>query len=200
MHGVYKERIRDDRISELASFGIPMVPTMVVFESYAHVGQGPRVPTQLERETVEASTLAAFDPIPKDFDLSFFDEYLANLRNQRQSWRDNVRRLHAAGVTMFAGSDPQGGVFPGAALHRELALLTEAGFSPADAIRAATLDPAKFLANGKEPDFGIVAEGKRADLLLVEGDPTRSIEALGHIRAVINDGVALERIPITEQK
>ena len=101
---------------------------------------------------------------------------------------------------MFAGSDPQAGVFPGASLHRELALLTEAGLTPADAIRAATLDPARFLANGNEPDFGIVAEGKRADLLLVEGDPTASIEALSHIRAVIKDGVALERIPITPTK
>ena len=65
MHGVYKERIPDDRIAELAAFGIPMVPTIVVFESYAHVGQGPRESTPLERETVEASTLASFDPIPK---------------------------------------------------------------------------------------------------------------------------------------
>jgi imidazolonepropionase-like amidohydrolase len=196
MHGVYKERIPDERIGELAAFRIPMVPTIVVFESYALSGQGPRVATALERETVEASTLAAFDSRPEDFDTSFFDEYLAHLRGQRQNWRDNVRRLRAAGVTILAGSDPQTGVFPGPGLHRELALLTEAGLSPADAIRAATIDAARFLADGKEPDFGIVAEGKRADLLLVEGDPTASVEALSRIRAVVLDGVVLERLPI----
>ena len=55
------------------------------------------------------------------------------------------------------------------------------------------LDAARFLADGKEPDFGVVAEGKRADLLLVDGDPTRDLDALARIRAVIKGGVVLER-------
>jgi hypothetical protein len=196
MHGVYKERIADERLAELAGFGIPMVPTIVVFESYALLNQGPRVPTVLERETVEPEVLAAFDAMPEDFDLSFFREYLKHLRTQRMAWRDNVRRLRAAGVTMFAGSDPQSGVFPGAGLHRELHLLVEAGLTPAEAIRAATIDPARFLANGAAPEFGLVAEGKRADLLLVDGDPTRDVGDLSRIRAVIKDGVVLERLPL----
>src|SRR5262249_29829363 len=48
MHGVYKERIDDDQIARLAAFHIPMVATIVVFESYALTGQGPRVATPLE--------------------------------------------------------------------------------------------------------------------------------------------------------
>jgi len=195
MHGVYKERIPDESIAELAAFHIPMVPTIAVFESYALSDQ-PRVATPLERETVAADLLQSFNERPEGFDVSFFQEYLAHLREQRANWRDNVRRLRAAGVTMLAGSDPQTGVFPGPALHRELALLTEAGLTPAEAIRAATIDAARFLANGKEPEFGIVAEGKRADLLLVEGDPTRDVGVLARIRAVIKGGVALERRPI----
>src|SRR5262249_15542614 len=125
MHGVYKERIPDDRIAELAAFHIPMVPTIVVFESYALSLQQRRVSTALERETVEPDVLASFDARPRDFDLSFFEDYLKLLFSQRANWRDNVRRLRAAGVTMFAGSDVQTGVFPGAGLHRELQLLTE---------------------------------------------------------------------------
>lgn len=200
VHGVYKERIPDERIAELARFGIPMVPTMVVFESYALLGQGPREPTALERETVEDETLRAFDAVPPSADLEFFREYLAVLRAQRPAWRDNVRRLRAAGVTILAGSDTQSGVFPGAGLHRELALLTEAGLTPAETIRAATLDPARFLANGTAPDVGRVAEGARANLLLVEGDPTQDLAALARIRAVLKDGVPLERIPVSFRK
>jgi imidazolonepropionase-like amidohydrolase len=197
MHGVYKERIPDDQIARLAAFHIPMVATIGVFESYALVGQGPRVPTPLERETVEPDVLAAFDHVPEnDAAITFFRSYLEALRRQRDAWRDNVRRLRAAGVTILAGSDTQTGVFPGAGLHRELHLLTEAGLTPADAIRAATLDAARFLANGKEPEFGSIAEGKRADLLLVDGDPTVNLDALAHIRAVIKGGVPLERIPL----
>lgn len=193
MHGVYKERIPDDQIARLAAYGIPMVPTIAVFESYALFGQGPRPDTPLERETVEADVLAAFDSVPDDPAVVFFRPFFERLRGQREAWRDNVRRLRAAGVTILAGSDTQTGVFPGAGLHRELHLLTEAGLTPAEAIRAATLDPARFLANGAEPDIGIVAEGTRADLLLVDGDPTADLDALARIRAVIAGGVPLER-------
>ncbi len=196
MHGVYKERIPDDRIAPLAAYGIPMVVTMNVFESYALLGQQPRVATPLERETVPRDVLEAFDHVPTDGSLDFFQPYVAHLRAQRDAWRDNVRRLRAAGVTILAGSDTQMGVFPGAGLHRELELLTEAGLTPAEAIRAATLDAARFLAARPDPDFGIVAAGKRADLLLVDGSPTLDLGALARIRAVIKDGVMLERHPL----
>jgi imidazolonepropionase-like amidohydrolase len=193
MHGVYKERIPDERIAELAAFHIPMVATIGVFESYALLGQGPRLPTPLERQTVPAAVLAAFDAVPADGIDPALRTAIDRLRPLRGAWRDNVRRLRAAGVTILAGSDPQTGVFPGAALHRELALLTEAGLSPAEAIRAATLDAATFLADGSRPDRGAVVPGLRADLLLVEGDPTRDLGALARIRTLILGGVPLER-------
>jgi len=196
MHGVYKERIPDDQIARLAAFHIPMVATIGIFESYAVLGQGPRIPTTLERETVEADILTAFDHVPETDAITFFQPYLNSLRGLRAAWRDNVRRLRAAGVTILAGSDTQSGVFPGAGLHRELQLLTEAGLTPAEAIRAATIDAARFLANGTEPEFGTIAAGKRADLLLVDGDPTVDLDALARIRSVIKGGVQLERIGI----
>jgi len=194
MHGVYKERVPDDAVATLAAFHIPMVATIGVFESYALLGQGPRVPTPLEQETVAPETLSAFDRIPAGFNTQF-RPFIESLRPLRPAWRDNVRRLRAAGVTILAGSDPQSGVFPGAALHRELGYLTEAGLTPAEAIRAATLDAARFLADGPEPDFGSVEVGKRADLLLVEGDPTKDLTALSRIRLLIQDGALIERIP-----
>jgi imidazolonepropionase-like amidohydrolase len=194
MHGVYKERVPDEAVPTLAAFHIPMVATIGVFESYALLDQGPRVPTQLERETVAPETLAAFDHVPEGFQTKF-RPFLESLRPLRPAWRDNVRRLRAAGVTILAGSDPQSGVFPGAALHRELGHLTEAGLTPAEAIRAATIDAARFLADGKQPDFGVVAAGKRADLLLVAGDPTVDVGALAHIKMLIQDGMLIDRIP-----
>jgi imidazolonepropionase-like amidohydrolase len=193
VHGVYKERLSDAQVAQLAAYRIPMVATLYVFDSYATLGREPRVATPLERETAKAGVLAAFDHPPQDGRNAFFRPYLESLRPLRQAWRNNVRRRRAAGVTILAGSDAQMGVFPGPGLHRELALLTEAGMTPAEAIRAATLDGARFLANGHEPEFGLVAEGKVADLLLVEGDPTQDLAALGRIRAVFKGGVPLER-------
>ncbi len=194
MHGVYRERVPDDAVATLAGFHVPMVATIGVFESYALLNQGPRVATPLEEETVAPETLRAFDQVPEDFSPEF-RPYIESLRPLRPVWRGNVRRLRAAGVTILAGSDPQAGVFPGAALHRELGHLTEAGLTPAEAIRAATLDAARFLADGREPDFGLIGVGKRADLLLVDGDPTRDLAALARIRLLLQDGLVIERMP-----
>jgi imidazolonepropionase-like amidohydrolase len=196
VHGVYKERIPDNQIRKLAGYKIPMVATIAVFENYALLGRGPREPTPLERETAKPEVLAAFDAPPQTEDSAYFRPYLEHLHSQRQSWRDNVRRLHAAGVTILAGSDTQAGMFPGAGLHRELLLLQESGMTPAAVIRAATLDAARFLANGSEPAFGVIQEGKQADLLLVEGNPLRDLKALAKIRRVIKGGVPLERRPL----
>lgn len=196
VHGVYKERIPDDQIARIAAYRIPMVATIGVFESYAALREGPRVPTPLERETVEPELLAAFDEVPDTEATRLFQPFIESLRPLRPAWRENVRRLRAAGVTILAGSDTQSGVFPGPGLHRELALLAEAGMTPAEAIRAATLDAARFLAASDEPEFGVVIEGRRADLLLVEGDPTQDLAALARIRRVIRAGVPLERIAI----
>jgi imidazolonepropionase-like amidohydrolase len=114
----------------------------------------------------------------------------------REARCENVRRVHAAGVTVLAGADAQSGVFPGPGLHRELRHLVRCGLTPAEALRAATGDAARFITRADDPDFGIVAEGKVADLVLVDGDPTADVAASEHIRAVFRHGVLLERHPL----
>ena len=195
MHGVYKERIPDPEIAVLANYHIPMVATIEVFDSYARLRSGPRQATALERETVPAALLDSFTP-PEGFSTGKLTSW-QELNEQAVPFRtDNVRRLHAAGIEIFAGSDTQSGVFPGAGLHRELANLARAGLTPIEVIRAATLGPARFLAQSDTPDWGNVAVGQRADLLLVEGDPTRDVAALSAIRAVLQDGVPIERTSV----
>ena len=68
--------------------------------------------------------------------------------------------------------------------------------SPAEVIRAATLDSARFLSDSEEPDFGRVVPGARADLLLISGDPRQDLAALSRIREVIVGGVRLQREPL----
>jgi hypothetical protein len=86
--------------------------------------------------------------------------------------------LHRAGVPLMAGTDAMGfpRIAPGASLHHELQLLTESGLTPYEALRAATVVPATFL--GKGDEFGTIAVGKRADLLLVDGNPLQDIGRL----------------------
>jgi len=102
-----------------------------------------------------------------------------------------VRQLRAAGVPILAGSDaPNPGTTYGAALHHELELLVRAGLTPTEALAAATSVPAR--AFGLD-DRGRIAPGLRADLVLVEGDPTREITATRAIAGVWKAGVRVDR-------
>ncbi len=96
----------------------------------------------------------------------------------------SVRALHEAGVPLLAGTDY--GV-PAHSLHRELELFVAAGLTPGEALRAATALPARVM--GLDADSGTVEVGKRADLLLVEGDPLADISAIRKGRWVVAEGV-----------
>jgi len=191
-HGVAQERIPEDRIQRLAAFGIPMVVTIEVADRYIRGLSGPIDPIPMERQTVPPDVLDSFYPPPDGFSLDAFGS-LEGFDSPGTS-ADNMMRLRRAGVTILAGSDSQGGgIFPGASLHRELGQLVRAGLTPGEAIRAATLDSATFLADGQPIEFGAVRVGLKADLLLVEGDPTEDVARLQDIREVILGGTPIER-------
>jgi imidazolonepropionase-like amidohydrolase len=104
-----------------------------------------------------------------------------------------VRAMHKAGVPFLAGTDTTNPfVFPGFSLHDELALLVaEGGFTPLQALRAATRDPARFL--GREKDLGTVEPGKLADLVMLDADPLADIHNTTKIAAVVANGQLLPR-------
>jgi imidazolonepropionase-like amidohydrolase len=105
-----------------------------------------------------------------------------------------VRAMHQAGVPFLAGTDTPGVpyVFPGFSLHDELALLVaEGGFTPLEALQAATVDPARFL--GREKDLGTVQPGKLADVVLLDADPLADIHNTTKIAAVVANGRLLRR-------
>jgi hypothetical protein len=100
-----------------------------------------------------------------------------------------TRRLHRAGVPILAGSDTGSTplVFPGRALHDELEHLVERiGLTPAEALRAATLTPAR--GQGVEGTLDEVAIGQTADLVLLAANPLEDISATRRIRAVPRGG------------
>jgi imidazolonepropionase-like amidohydrolase len=105
---------------------------------------------------------------------------------------DLVGRLNRAGVPMLAGSDsPNPFVYPGFSLHDELGLLVHSGLTPAEALRTATINPARFL--GVTDSLGTVATGKVADLALLDANPLVDIANTKRIRAVIQGGRLLNR-------
>src|SRR5437773_10767226 len=93
-----------------------------------------------------------------------------------------LKALYDAGVTIIPGTD----ALSGYTLHHELELYARAGIAPAEVLRMATLTPA--LVMGVSKDQGIIAPGKFADMILVDGDPTKNIRDLDKITTVIKAG------------
>jgi imidazolonepropionase-like amidohydrolase len=100
-----------------------------------------------------------------------------------QKYRDVLAALIKAGVTIVAGTD---GCVPGHSLHRELELYVEAGMTPTEAIRSATVVPARVMKLDRE--VGTIEPGKCADLILVEGRPDLKISDIRRTKTVITAG------------
>jgi len=104
-----------------------------------------------------------------------------------------VGAMHRAGVPFMAGTDTAAGVdvMPGFSLHQELEYLVKAGFSPYEALQAATRNPAEFL--GLQDQMGTIEEGKLANLVLLDASPLEDIKNTSRISAVVLNGRLLTR-------
>ena len=132
---------------------------------------------------------------------SMREEYLY-WRNRTPSARNAAFFLHkdmelerafvAAGGLLLAGPDPVGiaGNIPGFGDQRQIELLVDAGFSPVEAIRIATLNGATFL--GRQDQIGSIAVGKNADLVVIKGDPAARIAYVENVEIVFKDGVGYD--------
>jgi imidazolonepropionase-like amidohydrolase len=95
---------------------------------------------------------------------------------------ETVKMLHDRGVFIVPGTDT-GGSFT---YHRELELYTKLGFTPAEVLKRATFDMARYM--GQDQRMGSIAKGKLADFFLIPGDPTKDIRAIKTISMVVKDG------------
>jgi len=97
-----------------------------------------------------------------------------------------------AGGLLLSGTDPTGygGVVAGFANAREIELLVEAGLTPLEAIKVATMNAAQYL--GRAREIGSIAAGKRADLMVVRGDPSTTIADIEQVETVFKGGVGYD--------
>jgi imidazolonepropionase-like amidohydrolase len=116
----------------------------------------------------------------------------ARVRRVFQKQLEVVGMMRRAGVDFIAGSDTANPyVFPGFSLHDELALLVQAGFTPMEALQAATRDPARYL--GRLDSVGTIEKGKIADLVLLDANPLAEIGNTRKINAVVVGGKLISR-------
>lgn len=170
-------------IRTMAAKKIVADPTLVVVESLYMPENGDLSPSyapyvgKLPPAVERSFRQGGFAP-PKDVGR---EGYRASFRKLVQL----VGRMHQAGVPIVAGTDGSG-----LELVRELELYVDAGFTPAAALESATIVPARNV--GADGHTGSIAVGKDADLLLVDGDPSRRIGDLRHAVTVMMDGKLMD--------
>jgi hypothetical protein len=163
-----------------------LVPTLAVMEAGAEAEHpSPRaVSYSRYLDTESADRILADEPIAEDELRILQEDFDINL--------ELTNFLHAAGAPILAGTDTLNpNVFPGFSLHDELKLLVRAGLSELDALRTATINPARFL--GRERDFGNVEAGLAADIVILDANPLDDIRNTTAIFAVVLDGELLTR-------
>ena len=173
-------------IDRVKASGVAMVPTQILMDNYTNNLTGEQltsgeefkywVPQQVAQWRTLKSNLLAQPPAPADQQQEF-----TALR------RRFIKTLYDSGVPFLLGSDaPQFWNVPGFSAHRELGALVAAGLTPYQALRTGTVNVATFL--GEEGRSGVVRQGARADLILVDGNPLQDIANTLRISGVVVNG------------
>lgn len=179
-----------DSIRAIARSGAAVVSTLGVYETFMpeRFTPDPRALEMLDpavRREVEAAH-AALAKSPMTVPVRLLDKMMA--------WE---RDFVAAGGLLGAGSDPWGtGFLPGFGNLRNIELLVEAGFTFEQAVRISTLNGARII--GDEANAGSVAPGKRADLIVIRGNPVASPAGIYEVVTVFKDGLGYDSLRLRE--
>jgi imidazolonepropionase-like amidohydrolase len=176
----------DTRFGNLAGRGVWQAPTIAFTQAIPALFRGEPMP---HREYASDSLLEA---TRENARFSKFDEAKeAWFTNQARASLPALRLMVERGNSLLAACD---GLVPGFCIHDELEWMTRAGLTPLQALQTATLNPARYL--GRDHTLGTVAVGKRADLLVLDADPSLEIQNTRRIAAVVIRGRLLQRVDL----
>jgi len=158
-------------------------PTVALFETFMNTVPLNQLEPGLDHVPPQLHEALDDPPLPAD--------KVAGVTARWQAVMATLRALHAAGIPMVAGTDQ---AIPGYSLHREIELYVEAGFTPLEALQAATIEPARAL--GVESESGSLAPGKRGDVLLLDADPLAEIHNTRKVWRTVAAGSVYSPAPL----
>lgn len=172
-------------MKDMIDHHVALTSTLTVFETFvAGRPKAPQGALDLMLPEVRTQYEATWDKVKNGKGRISPETYLKLARMEKQ--------YVDAGGLLLAGTDPTGygGVVPGYSSKREVELLVEAGFSFEQAVKVATANGAKYL--GRDDNVGTLVVGKRADLVVIDGDPATHTADIEHMPYVFKNGVGYD--------
>jgi len=179
LNEVKREEFREI-LRRISATGMHVCPTLVVFKHGSHLK---------EIFSDNYPMLEYVSPMIKGMWKTIWGNQPANeiFPKLLSSMQEVIKELHMSGIPLMVGTDLLSpGVIPGYSVHEEMALWQEAGISPWQILRSATIVPAKFM--GLDDRLGTVAEGKTASLVLLRANPLEDIRNIDRIEGVLFRG------------
>jgi imidazolonepropionase-like amidohydrolase len=168
--------------------GTHFTPTLAIERAAIHL-MAPQ--SSANDKYISRSAIAFTRRMQEKYKDMFTPTFVAQQERNLEASLPLVRLMHESGVRLLAGTDMGSSLLaPGYSLHEELAMLVETGVPPLEVLRAATQSAAQVAGAA---DLGIVAVGKVADLVLLDGNPVQNIRNTAKVRAVICRGKLLQR-------
>jgi imidazolonepropionase-like amidohydrolase len=172
-----------DLISTLTAHHTVLDPTVALYETFLNTKPLDQLEPGIDH--VPAQLREALDSPPATGEKAVLAEA------QWKAIIATLHALHAAGIPIVAGTDQ---AIPGYSLHREIEIYAEAGFTPLEALQAATIVPAKAL--GVEKESGSLEAGKRGDVLLLNADPLADIHNTRAVWKTVAAGAVYDPGPL----
>ena len=199
VHSVTDKPVDPEFVRLLKEHKIILTPTLVVFERYGRTFANKLNLVPAEKAWGNPEVIASLDvtKLPQDKvpdrikqALADPDKVLGRIKSTYDVALKNLKTLEDNGITIAAGTDAGNiGTIHGPALFREFQLMQEAGLDPWQILQATTMNAAKFFGGPMGNEIGRLEVGKRADLVILNSDPTKDINNASDISSVVKDGV-----------
>lgn len=202
VHGVYDAPVDEEFLRLAKKNKALLCPTLYVMDGYSQALSNTWQATEAEAARADPQILAAMDDlneIPKEKLPPVIAQLMEKPRQLQSSEvaQKDLRRIVDAGVDVVMGTDAGNiGTLHGPSIHREMKLMVDAGLTPLEVLRSATVNGAKAL--GLEEDAGEVEVGRLADLVILDADPLADIGNLSKVYRTIKDGVVYDPAALME--
>ncbi len=194
-HGIWRGKLTEEQATIIADSKIPVIYTLAAFQNVNSINKGVYLPNEYDKLLIPEVIL---NPVTRKNGLDVKNQkvmgaFFSDVTDKSPFWLDNFKLLKDKNVPMIIGTDSSlPGTYAGSTYFQEIDALKEFGLSNFEILTGATYLASKlFLDN---PNFGIVEEGKKANLLLINGNPLENLTLIKTPKTIIKNGKIIVKV------